>query len=205
MSGDPTGRTLAFYDANAAAYAGGMLPDEATLAQLGAFARRLPQGGHVLDLGCGAGHHSKLLRDSGFRLTLVDGSAGLAAEAEARTALPVRVQRFQDFGDPPVYDGIWACASLLHVPERELPDVFGQVARSLKPGGVLYCSFKETSGADDRHGRHYGAMNANRLADLLAGNGLETLQEFSVDSAGYDRVISRFISAIAVRRPGSGR
>ncbi|MCC0029523.1 MAG: class I SAM-dependent methyltransferase [Brucellaceae bacterium] len=80
--------------------------------------RRLPPGGHVLDLGCGAGHYSRLLRDAGFRLTLVDGSsAGLAAEAEARTGLPVRVQLFQDFNDPPAYDGIWACASLLHVPE----------------------------------------------------------------------------------------
>lgn len=203
MAGDPTGRTLAFYDANAAAYAAAMLPDTDTLAQFRAFVRLLPPGGHVLDLGCGAGHYAKLLRDAGFRLTLVDGSPGLAAEAQVRTGLPVRVQLFQDFRDPPVYDGIWACASLLHVPEQDLPDVFARVAASLKPGGIFYCSFKETGGIVDRHGRHYGAMNPARLTELLAHNGLEALQEFSVDSAGYDKVTSRFIAAIAVRRGGS--
>lgn len=204
MAGDPTGRTLAFYDANAAAYAAAMLPDADTLAQFGAFVRLLPPRGYVLDLGCGAGHYAKLLRDAGFRLTLVDGSAGLAAEAQARTGLPVRIQLFQDFRDPPVYDGIWACASLLHVPEQELPEVFARVAASLKPGGIFYGSFKETGGIVDRHGRHYGAMNPARLAELLANSDLETIQEFSVDSAGYDGVMSRFIAAIAVRRGGSG-
>ena len=160
----------------------------------------LTPGGTVLDLGCGAGHYSRLLRDAGFRLTLVDGSAGLAAETEARTGLPVRVQLFQDFNDPPAYDGIWAAASLLHVPEAELPDIFARVAGSLKPGGTLYCSFKETTGLIDRHGRHYAAMNAARLADILAQNGLEPLEEFEDDSVGYDGVTSRFIAVIAAKR-----
>ncbi len=204
MAGDPTGRTLAFYDANAAAYAAVMLPDTDTLAQFRAFVRLMPPGGYILDLGCGAGHYAKLLRDAGFRLTLVDGSPGLAAEAQARTGLPVRVQLFQDFRDPPAYDGIWACASLLHVPEMELPDILARVAASLKPGGFFYGSFKETGGMVDRHGRHYGAMDPARLAELLANNGLEIVQEFSVDSTGYDGVISRFIAAIAVRRGSSG-
>lgn len=199
MAGGLTGKTLAFYDANAAAYADGMAPDDATHAHLGAFMRRLPPGGHVLDLGCGAGHYSRLFRDAGFHLTLVDGSAGLAAETEARTGLPVRVQLFQDFCDPPTYDGIWACASLLHVPEAELPDVFARVAKSLKPGGHLYCSFKETAGLVDRHGRYYAAMNADRLAGLLAQNGLERLDEFTNDSVGYDGVKAHFIAIIAAR------
>ena len=200
MAGGPTRSTLAFYDANAAAYAAGMPPDEVTLAQLRAFMRRLPPAGYVLDLGCGAGHYSRLLRDAGFRLTLVDGSAGLAAEAEARTGLPVRVQLFQDFNDLPSYDGIWAAASLLHVPEAELPDVFARVAGSLKPGGTLYCSFKESNGLIDRHGRHYAAMDAGRLAEIVAQNGLECLEDFADDSVGYDGVTSRFIAVIAAKR-----
>ena len=200
MAGGPTKSTLAFYDANAAAYAAGMTPDEVTLAQLQAFVRRLPPDGRVLDLGFGAGHYSRLLRDAGFRLTLVDGSAGLAAETEARTGLPVRVQLFQDFCDPPAYDGIWAAASLLHVPEAELPDVFARVAGSLKAGGTHYCSFRETACLVDRHGRHYAAMNAARLAGLLAQGGLERLGDFADDSVGYDGVTSRFIAVIATKR-----
>lgn len=200
MAGGLTRNTLAFYDANAAAYAAGMAPDDTTRAQLGAFMRRLPPDGHVLDLGCGAGHYSRLFRDSGFRLTLVDGSAGLAAETEARTGLPVRVQLFQNFCDPPTYDGIWASASLLHVPEDELPGVFARVAGSLKTGGILYCSFKQSTGMVDRHGRHYAAMNAARLAELIAQNGLEMLDAFADDSVGYDGVAAHFIAIIAAKR-----
>lgn len=83
--------------------------------------------------------------------------------------MPTRVQRFQDFESEPVYDGIWACASLLHVQADELPDVFRRLIEGLKPGGVLYNSFKH--GVDERSsedGRFYQDMDEERLHAVLS-------------------------------------
>ena len=60
---------------------------------------------------------------------------------------------FTDFDRHHLYDGIWACASLLHVPEAELPQALQRLWRGLKPDGVLYISFKHGTGEREQGGR----------------------------------------------------
>ena len=64
-------------------------------------------------------------------------------------------------------DGIWACASLLHVPGAELPDVMQRLCKALKPGGVLYASFKYGTGEREHHGRRFTDLDEPGLAALL--------------------------------------
>ena len=92
----------------------------------------------------------------------------MAAEALAATGTTVRVEAFGELHDTNAYDGIWACASLLHVRPEDLPAVLGNAARALKAGGVLYCSFKHGTHFGHRDGRWFTYMDEDALRMLLA-------------------------------------
>ena len=161
----PDRQSIAFYDAEARAYA----EKAARAHSLMAFAAALPAGGRVLDLGCGGGQDSAALRDLGFHVVSIDASPGLAAEAKRRWNLDVRVREFADIDYDTAFDGILASASLHHAPSDELPDIFHRLRRALKPGGLLRASLK--GGDADRRdalGRFYCAMDEARLRALLA-------------------------------------
>lgn len=129
-------RTLEFYAKEAAAY-GARSDNVGVSKNLAAFIAKLPRYATVLDLGCGTGRDTRALIDTGFAVTAVDGSSEMAREAEKRIGRPVRVQLFEDLDDVEAFDGIWANASLLHVPRAGLPKVLTRVHRALKPGGLL--------------------------------------------------------------------
>ncbi len=147
-------QTLAFYDRDAAAYAGRRLPKVSQ--RLTDFLAALPAGAHVLDLGCGGGQDSQVMLAQGFEVTPLDGSAGLARIAQQRLGRPVRVQLFEDLEDEAAFDGIWANASLLHVPAAALPLALARVRRALTPGGLFHATYKAGEGGGrDSLGRYF--------------------------------------------------
>lgn len=131
------------------------------------FLPLLPERAHILDVGCGSGRDAKFFIALGHQVTAFDSSVEIAALAEAEIGHPVEVQRVQDIRYQKQFDGIWACASLLHVPWKELPDVFRRLYQALKPGGVLYASFKYGSGEHERDGRYFTDINEVGLVKLL--------------------------------------
>ncbi len=158
--------TAAYYRDNALAFVGNTLTVD--MAPLYArFLPLLPPGGAILDAGCGSGRDARAFLDRGYAVTACDASAHLAAMASAHLGQPVLVRRFQELDWTHAFDGIWACASLLHVPGPELPDALCRLARALRPDGVLYASFKYGSGEREHHGRHFTDLNEVGLAVLL--------------------------------------
>lgn len=127
------------------------------------FLASLPPGGHILDAGCGSGRDSKAFTELGYRVTAFDASAGLVALAQAFTGIPIAQRRFADVHEIATYDGIWACASLLHLAEPHLIDALQRLWRSLKPNGTLYLSFKYGDGEREHNGRHFIDATENRL------------------------------------------
>lgn len=84
---------------------------------------------------------------------------------------------FQDVDYSGEFDGIWACASLLQVPQDELPDVLGRFARALRPEGVCYLSFREGTGERIADGRLFTDMDESGVDKMVAGiEGLEIVQ-----------------------------
>ena len=157
MSADP--RTLAFYDAEAAAYAAqphgaGMLDD---------FMVALSPGATVLDLGCGGGWHAARMRDAGFAVTAVDGSPGLAAEVKRRWDIEVRVMRFDELDFVNAFDGVWASATLHHAPAEQLAGIFETIRRATKPNGIFHATFKAGADRRDKFGRFFCAVSESAL------------------------------------------
>ncbi|MBA1332534.1 tellurite resistance protein [Candidatus Endoriftia persephone str. Guaymas] len=132
------------------------------------FLPLLPERAHILDAGCGSGRDAKSFIDRGYQVTAFDASVEIAALAEKEIRQPVQVQRLQDIQYQHQFDGIWACASLLHVPAKELPDVFRRLACALKPNGVIYCSFKYGQGEYEKQGRRFTDMDEAGLGMLVA-------------------------------------
>ena len=95
----------------------------------------------ILDFGCGPGRDLTAFRDAGHEAIGLDGSARFVEMARRMTRCEVLHQDFLALDLPSArFDGIFANASLFHVPNQELPRVLGQLHDSLKPRGVLFSS-----------------------------------------------------------------
>ncbi len=131
------------------------------------FLGAIPEGGIILDAGCGSGRDAKAFKDHGFRIEAFDASSELAAMAGEFLGQPVSVRTFADIDEVALYDGIWACASLLHLPFCEIPGALSRLWSALKPGGSLYVSFKEGKGEREKDGRHFTDLDEKTLRGLL--------------------------------------
>jgi SAM-dependent methyltransferase len=106
------------------------------------FLSYLKPGARILDAGCGVGRDTKVFMQKGYEVEAFDSSIQMVRLSSEYTGQMTRFLRFEDMDYVDEFDGIWACASLLHVSRKDLPDVFRRLERALKKGGVLYASFK---------------------------------------------------------------
>jgi len=132
------------------------------------FLESLEPTGRILDLGCGSGRDSIAFNDLGFDVTGIDACPSVAAIASSRTGQPVSVMSYFNMEFESEFDGVWACASLLHSPKTEWLSVFSNILAVLKPGGIAYVSLKagEGEGFDER-GRFFAYCNADELREML--------------------------------------
>ncbi|WP_316357006.1 class I SAM-dependent methyltransferase [Devosia sp.] len=195
----PDPETLKFYANNAATY---VQHAQRPTPQLAGFMARLPPGGAVLELGTGNGRDAAAMLASGFAVTPSDASPELAAEAQARLGCPVRIMAFHELDDVAAYDGVWACACLLHAPREELTDDLARIFRALRPGGVLTASFKAgNSEGRDRFGRYYNYIDADQLRAHLAASGAwASLDITENDGSGYDGEPTHWLWVEALKR-----
>jgi HKD family nuclease len=160
--------TVGYYNRNAARYVADTV--EVNVSALRErFLARVPAGGFILDAGCGSGRDSLAFLEHGYRVRAFDAAPEIARLAAERIGQPVQVQRFDELDERAAYDGIWACASLLHLPAAELPNALQRLWAALKPDGVLYLSLKHGDGERvDAEGRHFTNATEARLRDWLA-------------------------------------
>lgn len=131
------------------------------------FLSTLPANSFILDAGCGSGRDSKAFSEMGYRVAAFDATEALVKLAQNYCGFPVDQRGFEQIDEIACYDGIWACASLLHLPENKLPLSLQGLWNALKPGGAFYLSFKYGEGERQDGGRHFTDANESRLAAWL--------------------------------------
>ena len=141
------------------------------------FLTYLPKKSIILDAGCGSGRDTKAFIELGYRVDAFDGSKKLVELAKDNTGIDVKHMLFNDLNASHRYDGIWACASLLHVPQDELSCVMKKFASSLKEGGIWYASFKYGEGERTVAGRVFTDLNESKLTQLIDAIENITLKE----------------------------
>lgn len=168
--------TINFYEKNAEAYAALTVTADMSRAYE-KFLAYLPLGAKVLDAGCGSGRDSLFFMRQGYRVTMLDASAAMCRCAEKLTGQKALHKTFAEIYFEKQFDGIWANASLLHVPEQELEKVLKILHRALKDDGVLYASWKYGE-AERRDGeRFYCDMTEEKLKKLLRRTGCFVCRE----------------------------
>ena len=154
--------SIAYYNEHAQAFLDETLHVDMS-ALYDSFLPHLPEKAHILDAGCGSGRDSREFLARGYRVTAFDASEKLAGLASRAIGHPVSVCTFDQVSEYQAYDGIWACASLLHLPSQQIPQALATLWRALKPGGVLYVSFKRGEGQREQNGRHFTDATETQL------------------------------------------
>ncbi|MBY5923386.1 class I SAM-dependent methyltransferase [Ferrimonas balearica] len=131
------------------------------------FTQHLPEGAKILDAGCGSGRDSKAFVDMGYDVTAIDASAEMVRRATTHAGIKVHQLRFDEIPWTETFDGIWSCASLLHVKRRELPKTLETIANALKPNGSWYASFKYGNSEREKEGRHFTDLDEAQFAELI--------------------------------------
>ncbi|MDO6620398.1 bifunctional 2-polyprenyl-6-hydroxyphenol methylase/3-demethylubiquinol 3-O-methyltransferase UbiG [Shewanella sp. 6_MG-2023] len=131
------------------------------------FLAYIPKYGSILDAGCGSGRDTKSFIDMGFKVTAFDASKSLCLLAENHTNIKVIHSTFIDFVSTTKFDGIWACASLLHVPRHDLLKTIEHLGRLLIPNGHLYCSFKFGEEDTENDGRLFNNQTTDTFPSYI--------------------------------------
>ena len=134
-------KTLKYYNENAQSFASGTVSVKFTEVQ-DKFLEKLNPDAYILDFGCGAGRDTKYFLSRGYQVDAIDGSEQLCRIASEYTGIKVRQMLFQELDEKEKYDGIWACASILHLPKKQLREVLENMYAALKSEGWIYTSFK---------------------------------------------------------------
>jgi SAM-dependent methyltransferase len=114
----------------------------------------------ILDFGCGPGRDLKSFTSMGHRAIGLDGAAAFVDMARSDSGCEVWHQDFLHLSLPDHYfDGVFANASLFHVPSRELPRVLRQLHATLKSEGVLFSSNPRGDNQEGWNGGRYGAYH----------------------------------------------
>ena len=132
------------------------------------FIKNLNKGALILDAGCGSGRDTKAFLDMGYNVEAFDASSELVSRASKYTGIEVKKALFNDINKVEEYDAIWCCASLLHVPEIDLPETLSKLANALKSSGVWYVSFKYGDSQRQKDGRSFTDINEQRLTKLVS-------------------------------------
>jgi SAM-dependent methyltransferase len=172
--------TLAHYDATAASFWEGTR-DHDVSQNIQALLAHLPSGRRrILDFGCGPGRDLAAFTALGHEAVGLDGALHFVEMGRRHSGCEVLHQDFLSLAlEPASFDGIFANASLFHVPSQELPRVLGELRLALRPDGVLFASNPHGNNQEGWNGPRYGSyLNATTWCETVTAAGFIELERY---------------------------
>jgi len=160
----------------------------------------MPPNGRILDAGCGSGRDSLYFIRHGYQVEAFDASSKMCALASSIIGQTVHQMTFDEVEWTAAFDGIWACASLLHVRRDSIDAVLERLCRALKPGGAMFLSFKLRDEEWEKDGRFFNGYNESTFSRLIEGH--PTLVPSSIwisDDVRPERRREKWLNAIVQR------
>lgn len=127
----------------------------------------LPKNARILDIGFGSGRDSLAFKKEGFEVVSIDNCEEFCKHGIS-LGLDVKNLAVQNIDYMNEFDGIWACASLLHIKSNELLSVFNKIYKAMKYKGRFYCSFKYGEFEGIRENRYYTDMTLGKMEEILS-------------------------------------
>ncbi len=164
------------------------------------FLQHLPSGGLILDAGCGSGRDSLYLLKEGYHVKPFDGSEEMVIRSSRLIGREVQHCTFEEFKSDLLFDGIWACASLLHVEKDKLESVIDHLACFLKQGGIFYMSFKYRDWDYEKDGRTFSCFKEDDFtATITKLDNLEIVELFQTVDVRPDRPDEYWLNCLLKR------
>ena len=160
------------------------------------FLKNLPENACILDAGCGSGRDAKFFLSKGFNVIAIDGSAEMCKIASEHIGKEVIYIQFQEITFVDKFDGIWASASLLHVPTDEIDDVLKRLKDSLKDNGILYASFKYGDFEGMRNGRYFNDLDEKTSQKLFSKLDFEIIKIWITNDARKGRENEKWVNIL---------
>jgi SAM-dependent methyltransferase len=166
----------------------------------GPFLDSLPANAKILDVGCGPGRDLKYFENLGFKVVGIDPSAEMVRLAKEFSNANVIQGKIEDVNFDNEFDGIWACASLLHIPSANLPDVFAKISTLLKLNGAFFCCFKLGQFEGIREdGRYFTYLNDESLTKLVSQVHGLVIQKIWVSNDARDDKSVSWINCLMIK------
>ena len=188
-------KNVEYYNKNADNFFAGSVAADMSDVQ-SRFLSYVPAGGRILDAGCGSGRDSKAFLNAGYDVVSFDASEEMCRRASEYIGKSVLNMRFEDAAYEAEFDGIWACASLLHVPMEDLPEILKKMKRALKPGGVMYASFKYGEGTVFRGERQFSDFTEVSIVPLFEQAGFEIVRNIVGSDSRLGREDEKWVNVI---------
>ena len=192
--------TLDYYNKNASEFVKGTIGADFTETQ-SRFASLFEKGAFILDFGCGSGRDTKCFLDAGFKVDATDGSEELCKFASDYAGIDVTCELFSELDAVDKYDGIWACASILHLPKVELNDVFHKMIAAVKTSGYIYTSFKYGDFEGERNGRYFTDFTEDSFKEFVTDiPGIHILDMWITSDVRPGRENEKWLNVIIQKR-----
>ena len=189
-------KTITVYDDQVEKYAN-LVSAEKPGAILQAFMNALPEGGLVLDLGCGPGNSAVQMIKYGLHVDAVDASKEMVSYANKTYNLNARQATFEDLDDTDKYNGIWANFSLLHAPIEDFPRYLNAIHTALQPEGIFHIGMKLGDGMHrDSIGRMYSYYTEEELTQHLKNAGFNILDKTFGEEPGLSGEIAPWMTVL---------
>ena len=134
------------------------------------FLKDFKARGTILDLGCGPGRDLKYFNNNGYKAIGLEPSNELAEYARSHAKCEVLDVTIENYEPLDKFDGIWACASLLHLETPTLKEVLKKITSLMNEKSIFYCSFKYGDFEGERNGRFFNDQTFESLKELLPSN-----------------------------------
>ena len=165
------------------------------------FLNYLEPQSHILDAGCGSGRDSLYFLEHCYQVTAIDAAKNLAQLAEDLIAQPVLKMKLQDLDYKSKFNGIWACASLLHLQSDKMQQVLKKFAAALVTEGIIYISLQYGEGEEFKNGRFFNYYTEKSWLKLMQEiEELEVLKLWKTDDKREDRSGKRWLNVLLQKK-----
>ena len=188
-------KNVEYYNENAEAFFANTVDADMSLWR-DRFESYIVDGGRILDAGCGSGRDSRAFKQHGYSVVAIDASREMCRFASELLGQEVWQMRFDEMAFDQEFDGVWACASLLHVSKDKLPDIIAKIHGALKKNGFFYASFKYGEESTKLGDRTFTNFTELPLLNLIS-NGFEVVENAVSSDVRNDRSEEKWINIIA--------
>lgn len=164
-----------------------------------AFLEKLPNTAVILDAGCGMGTDSLYFKNLGHYVIPMETSAEICRLAGENIGQSVLFCRFQDMHSKIKFDGIWACASLIHMPRQELSHIIRRFNWYLKDKGVVYASFGYGDFEGKRNGEYCINLTEEIATELFIEAGFKVDRTWVTEDERQNHLGQKYLNIIAIK------